>query len=167
MPTSDSANSPGPGRKPVRDLRARLALEHPDVAVWASGGVILRNRGGELEVVLIHRPHREDWSFPKGKTDEGETLERTAEREVEEETGFRCRRLDRLPIVRYADARGREKLVVYWIMEVLQGAFQPNHEVDALGWFDLASAAEVLTYQRDVGLLHAITPVKRHLGMLA
>jgi 8-oxo-dGTP pyrophosphatase MutT (NUDIX family) len=151
----------------VGDLRSRLALEHPEVVVWAAGGVVLRNREGVLEVVLIHRPHREDWSFPKGKTDDGETLGQTAKREVEEETGFCCRRLHRLPTVRYVDESGCGKLVVYWTMEVMHGAFEPNPEVDALGWFDLASATEVLSYERDVDLLHTIRPVKRHLGMLA
>jgi 8-oxo-dGTP pyrophosphatase MutT (NUDIX family) len=167
MPTSDSNNSPKRGRKSMLDLRGRLALDHPEVVVWAAGGVILRNSGGALELLLVHRPDRDDWSFPKGKTDEGETLGQTAEREVLEETGFRCRRLDRLPVVRYADAKDREKLVAYWTMEVLDGDFEPNDEVDALGWFDLTSAAETLTYDRDVELLDAIKPVQRHLRMLA
>ena len=149
------------------DLRARLAEDHPEVDVWAAGGVILRNSGGALEVLLVHRPHREDRSFPKGKMDEGETLGRTAEREVEEETGYRCRRLDRLPVVRYVDGRDREKLVAYWTMEIRDGEFEPNDEVDAIGWFDLTSAVEVLTYERDVALLRAITPETRHLRMLA
>jgi 8-oxo-dGTP pyrophosphatase MutT (NUDIX family) len=115
----------------------------------------------------VHRPHRNDWSLPKGKLDEGETLGQTAEREVWEETGLRCRRLERLPVVRYADNRGREKLVVYWTMEVVNGEFEPNDEVDAMGWFDLASAANVLTYVRDVHVLDAVTPGERHLRMLA
>lgn len=151
----------------MSDLRSRLSDDHPEVEVWAGGGLVLRESGGDLEVLLIHRPHREDWSFPKGKIDEGETLGQAAEREVEEETGFRCRRLDRLPVVRYVDTRDREKLAAYWTMEIMDGEFAPNDEVDGIGWFDLASAANVLTYERDVELLGAVTPVKRHLRMLA
>lgn len=151
----------------VPDLRVHLEPEHPDVTVWAAGGIILRNSGGELEVLVIHRPHREDWSFPKGKLDPGETLEDAALREVHEETGYRCRRLDPLPIVRYVDTKDREKLVAYWTMEIIEGDFVPNREVDALGWFDLTSAAQVLTYGRDEALLGAVRPVDRHLRMLA
>ena len=125
--------------------------------MWAAGGVILREIDGVAEVAVVHRPDRGDWSFPKGKMDEGETLGRTAEREVEEETGFRCRREDRLPPVRYRDARRRQKLVVYWTMSIEAGTFRPNDEVDALGWFDLVSAREVLTYDRDVDVLDALT----------
>ncbi|MDW3220869.1 MAG: NUDIX hydrolase [Acidimicrobiales bacterium] len=150
----------------MRDLRAKLTEVHPDVEVWAAGGVVIRDAGGELEVLLVHRPEQADWSFPKGKLDPGETLGRTAEREVREETGYRCNRLQRLPEVRYV-AKGKQKLVVYWTMEILDGTFEPNDEVDALGWFDLVSAGRVLTYDRDVDLLDAIRPTQAHLRMRA
>jgi predicted NUDIX family NTP pyrophosphohydrolase len=39
---------------------------------------------------------------------------------------------------------------------VAEGAFVPNHEVDAVGWFDLASARAILSYQRDVVLVDEI-----------
>ncbi len=149
------------------DLRSRLADIHPDVEVWAAGGVIIRDADGEIEVLIVHRPHRADWSFPKGKMEPGETLGRTAEREVHEETGYACRRLRRLPEIRYVDAKGREKLIAYWTMEITDGDFVPNDEVDVLGWFGLTAAATLLTYERDVEILDAIRPVERHLKMLA
>ncbi len=149
------------------DLRARLAEEHADIVVWAAGGLVLRDHDGELEILLVHRPHRSDWSFPKGKVDEGESLAQTAEREVEEETGFRCRRLNQLPPVRYVDMKDREKLVVYWTMVVLDGAFAPNDEVDALGWYALTAAERTLTYERDIELLDAIRPAESQLRLLA
>ena len=121
--------------------------------MWAAGGIILRDAADGPEVLLIHRRHHRDWSFPKGKLDPGESLGHAAEREVAEETGLRCSRGDRLPVVRYRDAADREKLVVYWTMKVLNGWFEPNDEVDAVGWFDLASAVAVLTYRRDIELL--------------
>ena len=35
----------------------------------AAGGVIRRkNRRGEIEVLLIHRPKQRDWTFPKGRS---------------------------------------------------------------------------------------------------
>jgi 8-oxo-dGTP pyrophosphatase MutT (NUDIX family) len=145
----------------VPELLAQLRAAHPEVTVWAAGGLILRNRDEQMEVLLMYRSRREDWSFPKGKIDAGETLEAAAEREVLEETGFRCRRLDRLSDVRYTDADGREKLVVYWTMEVLDGRFEPNDEVDVVGWFDFSSAAGLLTYGRDVELLGEVPRVTR------
>ncbi|MFT5203210.1 MAG: 8-oxo-dGTP pyrophosphatase MutT (NUDIX family) [Candidatus Aldehydirespiratoraceae bacterium] len=139
----------------MADLRDGLAADYPEVTIWAAGGLILRHFD-EPEVLLIHRPQRQDWSFPKGKMDDGETLGQTAEREVVEETGYRCRRLDRLPEVRYVDTKDREKLVVYWTMELLDGVFVPNDEVDTLGWFGFVAARNLLTYERDISLLGAI-----------
>jgi 8-oxo-dGTP diphosphatase len=167
MPKRDSSSSPAPDAPRMSDLRSRLAVDHPDVVVWAAGGILMREHDGELEILLAHRPHREDWSFPKGKMDEGETLGQTALREVEEETGFRCRRLDRLPLVHYTDGKGRRKLVVYWTMEIESGSFTPNDEVDTIGWFPLPAAESLLTYERDVELLDAIRPSERQLRLLA
>jgi len=167
MPTNDSSSSPVPEHSPTSDLRGLLADRYPEVTVWAAGGVVLRRGDTRVEVLLVHRPHRNDWSFPKGKIDDGETLGQTAEREVWEETGLRCRRLEQLPVVRYTDNRDREKLVVYWTMEVEEGEFTANEEVDAAGWFDPVSAAGLLTYTRDAQLLGAVAPGERHLRMLA
>ena len=78
-------------------------------AVRAGGGLITRRGpGGELEVAVVHRPRYDDWSFPKGKADMGESDEECALREVEEETGFRCELVRELPSTRYVDGRGRE-----------------------------------------------------------
>jgi hypothetical protein len=41
-------------------------------------------------------------------------------------------------------------------MTVAEGAFVPNHEVNAVGWFDLASARALLSYRRDVVLVDEI-----------
>ncbi len=50
-----------------------------------AGGGLVRNAEGEL--LLIFR--RGKWDLPKGKLDEGETIEACALREVEEETGVK------------------------------------------------------------------------------
>lgn len=149
------------------DLHKRLAMKFPEVEVWAAGGVVLRDHRDITEVLLIHRPVHQDWSFPKGKLDAGETMGQAARREVREETGFRCKRHTRLPLVQYRDARGRRKAVVYWTMQVLDGHFEANSEVDALGWFDLLSARQVLTYKHDVLLLDSVTGAVPSLRMLA
>ena len=55
----------------------------PDSAeVKAAGGVVWRRGPGGIEVAVAHRPHREDWSLPKGKLDPGEGWEEAALREV-------------------------------------------------------------------------------------
>ena len=56
----------------------------PEAAeVKASGGVVWRRGDRGIEVALVHRPRYDDWSFPKGKLDKGESWEDGALREVE------------------------------------------------------------------------------------
>ena len=114
---------------------------------------------GRLEVAVIHRPDRDDWTFPKGKLDEGEWFEECALREVLEETGYRCRLVRFVGFTDYRDRRDRPKIVGYWSMEVVEGGFQPTSEVDDLRWLDIDMAARALTYRRDRELLAALDPV--------
>jgi 8-oxo-dGTP pyrophosphatase MutT (NUDIX family) len=125
--------------------------------VRAAGGVVWRvDDDGRLEVLVIHRPGYEDWSFPKGKTDpEDLDDEHTALREVEEESGLRCTLGRELPGVDYIDRKGRSKHVRYWEMRVLSGEFVPNREVDETRWLELPDARGQLSYDHDRDVLDA------------
>ena len=108
------------------------------------------------EVLLVHRPKYDDWSFPKGKCDEGESDEACALREVEEETGLRCELLDEIGQTRYIDGKGRPKTVRYWRMSLVDGEFEPHGEVDEIRWETPERAAEVLSWPRDLPLLERL-----------
>jgi 8-oxo-dGTP diphosphatase len=120
--------------------------------VEAAGGVVVR---GGL-VALVHRPRYDDWTLPKGKLDAGESFEQAAVREVEEETGLRCRLERELPSTSYTDHKGREKIVRWWLMQPEGGDFTPNDETDELRWLDPGEARALLTYERDRELLERI-----------
>jgi 8-oxo-dGTP pyrophosphatase MutT (NUDIX family) len=130
--------------------------------IEAAGGVVWRrgSKGG-LKVLLVHRDRYDDWSFPKGKLDPGETHRHAALREVEEETGLRCKTGDELPEVRYEDRKGRPKRVRYWSMEPVGGSFTPNDEVDEVRWVSLDAARDVLTYDHDRFVLEGIRQLER------
>ena len=124
--------------------------------VRAAGGIIARGAGPAAEVLLVHRPQYDDWTFPKGKVEPGESDEECAVREVEEETGLRCLLGLELEPTSYLDAKQRPKTVRYWVMEVVGGALRFDFEVDAARWVTVREAGELLTYPRDVDLLRSV-----------
>jgi 8-oxo-dGTP pyrophosphatase MutT (NUDIX family) len=128
-------------------------LPKPTEVVQAAGGLVVRRHTGPLEIALVHRPVHQDWSFPKGKLEPGETFELAALREVREETGMSCRLLRFIGHTEYVDRKGRPKAVAYWVMEAVGGFFTPNPEVDELRWLGLAEAGAVLSYPRDEELV--------------
>lgn len=115
-----------------------------------------------LEVAVVHRPGRDDWSLPKGKLDRGETFEECALREVLEETGYRCVLGLFAGATSYIDRRGRPKIAAYWYLDPVPGSsFQvpgsPSvDEVDEVRWMGLADAGRALTYPRDRELLSGV-----------
>ena len=129
--------------------------------VLAAGAVVWRTVGDAVDVLLVHRPRYDDWSFPKGKLDPGEHALAAAVREVEEETGVRTRVGLPLPTQEY-DASGVAKRVHYWAARPADGSggqedvsYVPNKEVDRVTWCPIEGARRRLTYPRDVDVLEA------------
>lgn len=126
--------------------------------VQAAGGVVWRRSpAGDVEVLLVHRPRYDDWTVPKGKLEAGEDHAEAALREVAEETGLRCALGPELPSTSYRDRRDRPKLVRYWAMMPTEGTFTPTDEVDEIRWLPLDLAETLLTYDRDMPVLVALT----------
>jgi 8-oxo-dGTP diphosphatase len=124
--------------------------------VRAAGGIVIRWGPRGRQVAVVHRPDRADWSYPKGKLEPGETFEEGALREVEEETGLRCRLGRFIGHTEYQDRKDRAKIVAYFEMEPIGGDFLASEEVDQMRWIDLGDAGRLLTYERDRELLKSI-----------
>ena len=146
---------------------ARAAAGHhvpaPEAEVLAAGVVPWRCGPGGLEVLVIHRPRYDDWSWPKGKLDPGETLPECAVREVREETDLRVSLGIPLAVTRYeVKARGgragtRSKEVWYWAAEASrQKGRADGDEVDELRWVSPKQARSMLTNAADVEPLDAL-----------
>ena len=117
--------------------------------VRAAGGLVVRRGKDGLEVLLVHRPAYDDWTFPKGKLEAGELEPDAAVREVAEETGLACLLGRELGETEYVDSRGRPKRVRYWAMVAPAGEPRPTNEVDEVVWAAPAEAAGRLSYERD------------------
>jgi 8-oxo-dGTP pyrophosphatase MutT (NUDIX family) len=121
--------------------------------VRAAGGLVVRDG----LVLLVHRPKYDDWTFPKGKAEGGESNEACSLREVREETGYSCELVSPAGVTEYVDSKGRPKVVHWYVMRPLAGEFEPTDEVDELRWELPAEAAGLLSYDRDLPLL-AVLP---------
>ena len=130
--------------------------------IVAAGAVVVRAGYDGPEVLLVHRPRYDDWSFPKGKLDVGERPVLAACREVLEETATRIRLRNPLPDCSY-EVDGVPKVVHYWQAEVAPvestdaDRFQPNAEVDAIAWLTVDAARDRLTQQHDRDLLDTLS----------
>src|ERR1700759_1294122 len=124
-----------------------------------AAGVVPWRRGPDgPEVLLVHRPRREDWSRAKGRREPGEELPETAIREVLEEASVRVLAGRRLKTVRYR-VGGRPKRGEFWAAAEPVRPGQPArftaHDAGDEGrWFPLARAYEQVSYTSDVGVLN-------------
>jgi 8-oxo-dGTP pyrophosphatase MutT (NUDIX family)/phosphohistidine phosphatase SixA len=125
--------------------------------IRAAGCIVWRYGSREPEVLLVHRPRHDDWSFPKGKLDRGETPIAAAVREVEEETGLVVKLGPRLPDQHYTVTGQTPKVVHYWSAQPPRKAdittYVANSEVDDVRWLRLSKARTRLTYPHDNDLL--------------
>ena len=156
-PVAAKAKGGGAGKRAPAGGSRSLSSK---VEVHAAGGIIWRKNGRRLEVILIHRPRYDDWSFPKGKVKPGEDLRSCAVREVTEES--------RIPVVlrrpagtiRYRLQGGQLTEVTYWTCQevskdhpVLRARPSirraPKHEIDKVLWVPLSEAMVMLTSELD------------------
>ncbi len=134
----------------------------PPKDVLAAGAVITRKG---KQVLLVHRPRYDDWSFPKGKLDPGEHPTAAAVREVAEETGVHVRLGPPLASQRYPNGNNRMKTVFYWTGRAVGdddvSGYLVNNEIDDVAWVPFEEAIERLTYDYDRETLAESRAVRR------
>ena len=136
--------------------------------IRAAGAIIWReNAPFELELLVIHRPKYDDWSFPKGIVEDGEAAVAAAYREVKEETGIDAIFGQYLGSTSYK-VEDNKKKVKYWMAQAKsdQGAFVPNSEVDKIEWVDSKTARHFLTHDEDRDMLDDFLAKERYVSTL-
>ena len=140
-----------------------------NVKVVSAGGLVFRETGDLVETLLCARARPgfqgEDapltWRLPKGTPERGETVEQTARREVEEETGVHVNVLAPITSIRYFfvghdDGIRYDKTVYFYLMEPMGGSTSDHDgEFDVVEWCSYEEAVELLEYDNEREVLEA------------
>lgn len=149
-----------PGRFGTRKRSLAYRPDRPTVAELAAGGVVFHPAADRI--LVLHEEEEDRWCLPKGHVEAGETLRRTALREVEEESGLRgCRILGELGSVSYrfyqpSKDRNVHKVVYYYRMRAPSEAVRRERIFDRSQWCSVAEAARLLPYPTDLAVLRLL-----------
>ncbi|MGO1591956.1 MAG: NUDIX hydrolase [Ancrocorticia sp.] len=161
LPTTEGTKEESTKEGGAKDRRRTTSSK---VEVRAAGGIVWRKNGRRLEVVLIHRPRYDDWSFPKGKMKDNEDLRSCAIREIGEETQLKVALRRPAGTIRYRLKSGQLKEVTYWVCHELENdhpavkarqKIKPasKNEIDEVLWVPLSEAMVMLSSELDREIL--------------
>ena len=127
------------------------------IHVWSAGGVVVRKKNNQTEVLICERFSENLIALPKGKPNEGEYEAATAIREVREETGINAIIKNKIKDIFYTFESPNgiiNKKVSFFLMEKIDGEIG-NHddEFDKVYWEKWDSALNKLSYQGEKDVL--------------
>jgi 8-oxo-dGTP pyrophosphatase MutT (NUDIX family) len=134
-------------------IRGRRRTRSGRIEEVSAGGLVVDASGDVVRGVLIGKHDRRGrlvWSLPKGHVEQGETLEQTAVRETEEETGVTAEVRQKLGEVDYWFMLHGEKIhktVHHFLLRFVSGELcDRDVEVAEVAWVPLAEIPAKLAY---------------------
>lgn len=99
-------------------------------------------------VALLYRSKQDDWSFPKGRVEQGESVDETTRREVMEETGLPVHLVgEELPSMEYDHPKGDRIVVHMFLMQSEDdGKLKAEIKGDEIVWVDYKKVVDRLSY---------------------
>jgi 8-oxo-dGTP pyrophosphatase MutT (NUDIX family) len=115
-------------------------------------------------VLILRRKTEGTWVLPKGRREEGESLQQTAVREVQEETGLSDLRVERrIGLVRYTflwrpENVNYRKTVHYFLMALAKedGRVELEEDFSEHSWVDHEAAMKLLTFENDRRIVRSV-----------
>ncbi len=138
---------------------AKQSRRLPAVLETSAGGIVVDVQDGAALIAVIARRNRAgriEWCLPKGHQEGTETLEQTAAREVEEETGIQGQVLTVLGTIDYwfsTHDKRVHKVVHHFLLEATGGRLtvenDPDREAIDVAWYALSAVHERLTFPNE------------------
>ena len=118
---------------------------------FSSGGAVFKKDGDKTWWLVCKHSGYHKWVLPKGLVEQGEGLEETAMREVEEECGIKTRVVVKIPEPeKYVYTMNGIKIfkqVSYFLMEYIEGDIKDHDfEMEAVEWMEYEKALETLNF---------------------
>ncbi|MFA6583508.1 MAG: NUDIX hydrolase [Elusimicrobiaceae bacterium] len=122
---------------------------------FSCGGIVLKEN--KICLICVAGFDRTIWTLPKGHLEQGETARKAALREVEEETGCRCRIIRPAGRINYsfrANSITVHKTVQWYLMEFKVKVRNPDpREIADVRWLEFESARKLVRYDSDRRLI--------------
>ena len=130
--------------------------------VTIKGGCVLINTTRK-EVAIIYRPHKNDYSFPKGHVEEGETVKEGAIRECIEETGkdIELLRDDIIYTQKYTTPLGEDVEVQFYLANEI-GEYQgeiKEEDKEICKWIPFDEVSNILSYESNQKMWNSIKDI--------
>ena len=123
-----------------------MNIDNKEEKVKKAGCILLDVKN--KKVALVYREKYNDYSFPKGHLEKGETLIECAIRETAEETKRDCQILEDDPIFieEYTTPRGENCIMYYYISEDIGASDNTSEDTHDTIWVSLVEVRDKLTY---------------------
>jgi 8-oxo-dGTP diphosphatase len=127
---------------------------YPRPALTVDALIVAREKG-EWHLLLIRRgkePYMDHWALPGGFVNMDETLEEACRRELEEETGLHCSKMEQF---RVFDALGRDPRhrtisVAFYAMLPQVCEVKGMDDASEAGWFSLSELPDLAFDHREI-----------------
>lgn len=125
--------------------------------IFSAGGVLFNQN--DNTVFMIYKEATNEWLLPKGRIEQGETIEISASREIFEETGYRNTISSLLSVqVRPDVANSQKNKIIFWFLAFLtddkRAANTQTREENFTGkWFSKEDAIKSLKWEDDKKLI--------------
>jgi len=110
-------------------------------------GCIVLSKDNPNMIMMIYREKQNDFTFPKGHLESGESLEGCAIKEVREETGLDIKIIKQLWVMEYRDSSQKDVTTVYYLATSVDDQKAKPEKDCSIEWVDIFKVKDKISYE--------------------